>query len=71
MLKIGALSLLKAKQPLPLLCQVSLRVHIKTDVEYHSRAYAIRMTADTTELLIADQFHKLIWIDMARIEVVE
>ena len=74
MLKIGAFSLLrpKLKQPWrPLLCQVSLRVHIRTDEEYHSRAYAIRVTPDTTELLIADQFHKLTWIDMARVEVVE
>jgi|WetSurMetagenome_2_1015567.scaffolds.fasta_scaffold58392_3 hypothetical protein len=71
MFKIGTLSLLKTRKPEPLLCQISLRVHVRTGQEYHSKAYAVRVIADTTELLIADQFHKLIWIDIAKVEVVE
>jgi hypothetical protein len=71
MLKIGPLSLLKRKQSGPLLCRVSLRVHIRSGHEYHSNAYAVRVAGDTTELLVADQFHKLMWIDIAEVEAVE
>jgi hypothetical protein len=70
-LKIGVLSLLKPAHTRYQLCQISLRVHVKADAEYHSQAYAVRMMADKTEFLIADQSHKLFWIDIARVEAVE
>jgi hypothetical protein len=48
-----------------------MRVHVKAEQEYHSQAYAIRMIGNTTELLIADKNQKLVWLDSARLEVVE
>jgi hypothetical protein len=55
----------------PLLCQISLRVHVKAEQEYHSQAYAIRVNGSVTELLVADKNRQLLWIDTGHIEVVE
>jgi hypothetical protein len=55
----------------PLLCQISLRVHVKGEQEYHSQAYAIRVNGAVTELLVADKNRKLLWLDTKHLEVVE
>jgi hypothetical protein len=57
----------------PLICQISLRVHVRGrgEQEYHSRAYAIRIIGETTELLVADKNRKLLWINTEYLEVVE
>jgi hypothetical protein len=55
----------------PLMCQISMRVHVKAEQEYHSRAYAIRVNGNVTELLVADKDRKLLWLDTERLEVVE
>jgi hypothetical protein len=55
----------------PLMCQVSLRVHVKAEQEYHSQAYAIRINGEVTELLVADKNRKLLWLSTEFIEVVE
>ena len=55
----------------PMMTQISLKVHVKTEQEYHSRAYAIRVFGDTTELLVSDKNKKLNWVDMALLDAVE
>jgi hypothetical protein len=54
-----------------LLAQVSIRVHVKAEQEYHSHAYAMRVTGDITELLVVDKNKKLHWLGIEHIEVVD
>jgi hypothetical protein len=54
-----------------MMAQISIRVHVKMEQEYHSQSYAIRVIGDTTELLVADKDKKLIWVNTAQLEVVE
>lgn len=53
------------------MCQISLRVHVKAEQEYHSQAYAIRVNSEMTEVLVADKNRQLLWIDTENLEVVE
>jgi hypothetical protein len=55
----------------PLMCQISMHVHVKGVSEYHSHAYAIRVNGDVTQLLVADKDRKLLWLDTEHLEVVE
>jgi hypothetical protein len=68
---LGAIPSLRLLPGKPLLCQISMRVHVKTEQEYHSQAYALRMNGASTEFLIADPDHRPTWIDMTKIEIVE
>lgn len=71
MKKLQLLPLIRIRAGKPLLAQISLRVHIKADQEYHSHAYAIRINGDVTELLVADKDRKLIWLNSRQLEVVD
>ena len=65
------LPILRLLSDKPLMCQISLRVHVKAEQEYHSQAYAIRVNGGVTELLVADKNRQLVWIDTEHIEAVE
>lgn len=74
MLKLIPLPLLpsiKIRLGKPLLAQISMRVHVKAEQEYHSQAYAIRVNGDVTELLVVDKDHKFIWVNIAHLEAVD
>jgi hypothetical protein len=55
----------------PLLAQVTMRVNVKTEHEYHSYAYAIRVIDNKTELLMSDKDNEVIWMDISQLEAVE
>lgn len=70
-MQLRLLPFIKLRSFKPMLAQVSMRVHVKTEHEYHSHAYAIRVVDNKTDLLIADKNNKIIWMDIAQLEAVE
>ena len=70
-MKMKILPLLRKRVETPIVAQVSLRVHVKDDQEYHSHAYAMRVTGDKTELLVIDKNRKFIWFDIEHLEGID
>lgn len=70
-MRIKMMPWIKPRAFMPMLAQISLRVHVKTEHEYHTHAYAIRVADDVTELLIADKENKIVWMNVSQIEGVE
>jgi len=70
-MKMKILPLLKKRAEKPLIAQVSLRVHVKDDQEYHSHAYAMRVTGEKTELLVIDKNSKFTWFAIEHLEGID
>ena len=70
-MNLKKLPLLKKRDEKPIIAQVTMHIHVKAEQEYHTCAYAVRVTGDKTELLVADKNQKLIWLDTVQLEVVE
>jgi hypothetical protein len=70
-MKMKILPLLKKRAEKPLIAQVSLRVHVKDDQEYHSHAYAMRVTGEKTELLVIDKNRKFTWFAIEHLEDID
>jgi hypothetical protein len=70
-MQLRLLPFIKLRSFKPMLAQISMRVHVKKEHEYHSHAYAIRVVDNKTDLLIADKDNKIIWIDIAQVEIID
>lgn len=70
-MQLRLLPFLKLRSFKPMLAQISMRVHVKKEHEYHTHAYAIRVVDNKTDLLIADKDNKIIWMDIAQVEIVD
>lgn len=74
MLKIKMLETLPSFKLLPgkpVMCQVSMRLHIIDEREYHSNAYALRVNGTSTEFLVVTPDHIPKWIDISKVQVIE